>query len=168
MQKMNLLFLLLLNCSLLFSQSSDNQLLSTIRNDLPSAFESDSVCSALLNKYKSVSTSDPLLSGYIGGLYFARSKHAPLTSKISALKTGTEKLETAIEKKPNNVELLFLRLTIQLNLPRFLGYNDDIESDKLFVLDNYKSAPPILKSRIINFIKTSGHFNESEISKVEE
>jgi hypothetical protein len=146
----------------LSAQSEEKQLLLEIRHSLPFTFSNDSACSALLKKFKGVKTTDPLLSGYIGGLYIARSKHAPLASKISAFKTGTSMLETAINEKTNNLELLFLRLTIQLNLPGFLNYNDNIESDKKFVFNNYKSAPPFLKNRIVDFIKTSGHFSESE------
>jgi hypothetical protein len=59
-------------------------------------------------------------------------------------------------------------LSIQLNLPGFLGYDDNIETDKPFVLNNYKSAPPVLKARIINFVKTSGFFSEAEQRKVSE
>jgi hypothetical protein len=156
--------LFIFNISFSSGQNDEKQLLSDIRKHLPEAFNDKDACNEMLRKYRPVETSDPVLNGYIGGLYIAHSKHAPLTGKISALKTGTSMLENSIKQKPNNIELLFLRLTIQLNLPTFLGYNDNIDSDRKFVLANYKSAPPLLKNRIINFISTSGHFSEAEIS----
>lgn len=161
----NLLILIVFSIPV-FAQSNEVELLSNIRTHLPEAFENDAACSALLKEANGVLSTEPLLNGYIGGLYIARSRHAPLLDKRNALKKGTEMLEKAIRDKPNNIELLFLRLSIQLNLPGFLGYDDDIEKDKSFVLKNYKQAPPVLKSRIINFIKTSGFFTEEEQARV--
>lgn len=148
------------------AQDDQKQLLSYIRDQLPTAFKDDKSCSAMLEKYRKVKPQDPVLKGYIGGLYIARSKHAPLLDKREALKTGTTMLEQAISEKPDNIELIFLRLSIQLNLPGFLGYNDNIDTDRKFVIKNYVSAPPVLKSRIVNFVKTSGHFTEDEIARV--
>ena len=143
-------------------QVSNNELLSEIREKLPDAFMNEDSCSYLLQKVKNIKNVEPLLKGYVGGVFIAQSKHAPLFDKLQALKTGTEMLEEAIKEKPNNIELLFLRLSIQLNLPGFLKYNDNIEKDKAFVLKNFSQALPILKSRIINFVKSSGFFTEEE------
>jgi len=161
-------FLFILFSSTSWGQSGQNPSLAEIREKIPTAFEDEKACSALLKKYKTVENPETILKGYIGGLYIARSRHAPLLDKMSALKTGTSMLEEAIYEEPGNIELLFLRLTIQLNLPSFLGYNDNVTSDKFFVLSNYKSAPPILKKRILNFINTSGYFNEQEKLKITE
>ncbi len=78
------------------------------------------------------------------------------------LNTGTQILEEAIKEKPNTLELIFLRMTIQTHLPSFLGYTDNIESDKKFILENYSSAMPILKARVIKFIKKSDSFTDEE------
>ena len=154
--------IILIGSQNLFAQANNAELLTSIREQLPEAFKKDEVCSALMKEVINVKSPDPLLKGYMGGVYIARSKHAPLLDKRSALKTGTTLLEQAITEKPNNIELLFLRLSIQLNLPGFLGYNDNIDDDKAFVLQNYRKAPTVLKARIINFINTSGYFTESE------
>lgn len=166
--KLIALLSLFLSTGKLPAQYANPQLLSEIREKLPEAFKHDEVCNLLMEEIKNVKDPEPVLKGYIGGVYIARSKHAPLLDKRSALKTGTTMLEEAIKEKPGNIELLFLRLSIQLNLPGFLGYDDNIETDKPFVLNNYKSAPPVLKTRIINFVKTSGFFSEAEQRKVSE
>jgi hypothetical protein len=150
----------------LFAQEDEKLLLQEIREHLPSAFRDEKACDNLYKKFGKVKTEDPLLSGYIGGLYIARSRHVALVDKPSSLRTGTAMLEKAITDKPNNIELLFLRLTIQINLPGFLGYNDNIESDKKFVIDNYRSAPPVLRQRIIRFFQGNDAFTTEEKAKV--
>lgn len=51
------------------------------------------------------------------------------TSKLSYFNDGKALIEAAIKKSPNNVELRYLRLLVQLNCPGFLGYNDNINED---------------------------------------
>ncbi len=157
---------LLVSFSISAAQETDAVLLSQIRDQLPAAFENDKACSSMLAKYKKVKSDNVVLNGYIGGLYIARSRHAPLFDKMNNLKTGTGILEDALKKMPDNIELRFLRLSIQLNLPGFLGYNDNVESDKKFVLKHYDSALPVLRKRIVDFVKTSGHFTEAEQAAV--
>ncbi len=150
-----------------YSQPNEKELLSDIRDRLQYAFNDDKVCTALYEKFRKVSSNDPLLKGYIGGLYIARSRHVGLLDKPSNFRTGKAMLEEAIKLKPHNIELIFLRLTIQLNLPGFLGYNDRIEDDKKFVLANYRTAPGMLRKRMAEFIKNSDGFSESEKEGVE-
>ncbi len=51
------------------------------------------------------------------------------TSKINSFNRGKEKVESAISQSPKDCELRYIRLLIQLNAPRFLGYHEDIEQD---------------------------------------
>ena len=90
------------------------------------------------------------------------SKHASLVDKPGYLKKGTALLDEAIKEKPNTLELLFLRLTIQINLPSFIGYNDNKEDDKKFVLAHQSAAPPDLRERIASFIRKSDYFTPEE------
>lgn len=142
-------------------------LLKELRQGLQSAFKDETACNALYEKVKDLKNPEPLVKGYVGAVYIARSRHVAIVDKMSAFKKGKSILEEAIQALPNNLELLFLRLTIQLNLPRFLGYKDNIAEDKKFVLDHFKSAEPPLKERITNFVKTSGHFTAGEQARVQ-
>jgi hypothetical protein len=148
------------------AQQNPASLLAEARMELPKAFENEQECIGLCNKLSKVKNPEPVLKGYVGASNIARARHASLFDKRGYLKTGTEILEEAIKEKPNNTELLFLRMTIQINLPSFLGYNGNIDSDKKFVLTNYRSAPPILKERISNFIKDSDYFTAEEKSRI--
>jgi hypothetical protein len=56
--------------------------------------------------------------------------------KWKCFNIGKEKLDQLIESHADNPELRFLRLTIQDNVPKFLGYNGDIKEDKEFIHNN--------------------------------
>jgi len=82
------------------------------------------------------SKSIPLLvkQGYLAAAEMASAKYkfSPL-SKLELFNSGKKKLENAIAADSNNLEIRYLRLTIQHNAPSFLGYNKNITSDKLFL-----------------------------------
>ena len=59
--------------------------------------------------------------------------------KLFYFQKGKKILESSIKKKPNSVELRFLRYTIQKNLPRFLFYYNHLDKDLIFVINNINS-----------------------------
>ena len=54
-------------------------------------------------------------------------------SKLSSFSEGKSFLESSIEKDTANVELRYLRLTIQNNAPSFLGYKSKVDDDRNFL-----------------------------------
>jgi hypothetical protein len=78
-----------------------------------------------------------LFLGYRGGANMLMAKHLinPF-SKLSYFKKGRLMLEKAIQFDQKNVELRFLRYTIQTNVPSFLNYNDNKEIDRVFLLQS--------------------------------
>lgn len=148
------------------AQSNNSASLTHARNELPEAYKSEKACLALYEKLNQISKPEPVLLGYKGAVTIAMSKHAPLTEKLGYLNNGKAILEEAIKQLPGNTELIFLRLTIQLNLPSFLGYNSNIKEDKKFILDNYPNTPPVLKKRIQNFVMESEDFTQKEKTKI--
>jgi hypothetical protein len=150
----------------LWAQQDPSPMLVEARQNLPLAFKNEAASIDLYNKLQAVKNPDPLLKGYVGASSVARSRHAPLLEKKDFLKKGTTILEEAIKEKPNTLELIFLRLTIQVNLPSFLGYNDNIDEDKAFVIRNYDTAPPQLRERIVRFVQKNEEFTAEEKSRV--
>jgi len=53
----------------------------------------------------------------------------PLT-KLTEFKQGKLQLERCIQKDPNNIELIYIRYSIQTHVPSFLGYTSDLDQDK--------------------------------------
>lgn len=97
---------------------------------------------------------DPLVIGYRGMSKFMICYHAlnPMT-KWSYFKQGTEDLERAIGMRPDLVELRFLRLSVQINAPGFLGYNKSLHADKQMVLKGLGTIEdPIFRQRIVDYM----------------
>lgn len=61
-------------------------------------------------------------------------------SKLKYFNEGRKELEILIEEG-KTVEKVYLRLLIQLNVPRILNYYKDIETDIIFLVRNMVDAP---------------------------
>ena len=103
-----------------------------------------------------------LLAGYkaCGTMMMARYVFNPVR-KFSFFSKGKKLLEKAIEKDKENIELRFLRFTVQTNAPSFLGYRHATNRDKLFLI---KSIPSLkdkdLKQMIISFLARYGQLTQ--------
>jgi len=60
--------------------------------------------------------------------------------KLEYFSKGKEELEKAVELKPLDAEIRFLRLATQVNAPAFLGYNGDIKADKSIIIETFRSV----------------------------
>ncbi len=87
--------------------------------------------------------------------------------KSETFKSGVELVEFAIDKKPLDMEVRFVRLSIQQNSPKFLGYNKEIEGDKNYILTNYNTIrSKKFKKYLGSYIFESGFFTEEEKSRL--
>lgn len=75
--------------------------------------------------------------------------------KLAMFKQGYKKLETAISKAPANVEYKFLRLMVQENAPRSLGYYKTIGSDSKYIKDNFKTLSSATQTSVASYSKKS-------------
>ncbi len=80
-------------------------------------------------------------------------------NKLSYFNKGRKMIDTAIKSEPDNIELRMIRLSIQSNAPRIVGYYKNIQEDKEYILKNVAdSSPNDLKIYIEGFIQHSGEF----------
>ncbi len=75
--------------------------------------------------------------------------------KLNLFKQGHNELEAAIKKDPKNVEFRFLRLIIQENAPRMLGYKDQLTTDSEYIKKSYKTLPDEVQRAIEDYSKKS-------------
>ncbi len=84
-------------------------------------------------------------------------------NKLSYFNQGKNLLEKCIKVDNANIEIHYLRFTIQSNAPTFLGYYNSISNDKLFLLKNISNVNDLqLKHMIISFLKSSKHLTIKE------
>lgn len=66
---------------------------------------------------------------------------------------GSAQLDSLIQKHPKNIELKWIRLTIQDNTPKFLKYNSSIQHDLDFIHTHVKQLTDVeLKKAIQNYL----------------
>ncbi|MDF2436189.1 MAG: hypothetical protein K0Q95_565 [Bacteroidota bacterium] len=155
-----LFFILVFTASFLQSQVS----LETLRKDYYRLNTDSSACASLYKKVSLAGVSDNLFMGYKGAITAAMANH--VTSKAEKLKlfnSGKKLIEQSVNTDSSDVELRFLRFTIQTNCPKALGYNKQISSDKKFIVSNFDTVKPAsLKSKMAEYLVGSKLLTEKE------
>ncbi|RZL50642.1 MAG: hypothetical protein EOP00_03395 [Pedobacter sp.] len=122
-----------------------------------------------LNKLLEVKKDEsPLFLGYKGAGIMIGANYAfnPI-SKLNKFNKGKKLIEQAIARQPKNLELRYLRFTIQTNLPKFLGYSAAIKADKEFVINQLTITQDVdLRDRIVAYLIFSKSCNADELKKV--
>ena len=91
----------------------------------------------------------PEKDGFEGALLMKRAGlRSSVKDKLGDFKTGGKKLEAAIGADSTNVEYRFLRLCIQENAPRFLGYHSDMDRDNLYIRRHFKQLTPEVQDAV--------------------
>lgn len=86
-------------------------------------------------------------------------------SKLSAFNSGKKILENCVSADSSSLELRYIRLAIQKNVPSILGYSSNIIGDKKFLLNNVsklKETDVELYSKISAFLITQFKLTEPE------
>ena len=102
------------------------------------------------------STAAPVLVCYKAASEIIQAKYAlnPIV-KLEKFNKGKELLKKAISRDTLDLEMRFIRFSIQSNLPAVLGYHADLNTDKRFLLDKTKdNKDPELKEIIYNYLST--------------
>lgn len=152
---MKKVIIIILVCLLtpLKSQASDTSLIE-IREIFYQATQS-SEAADLLNTIltDNVISKDITLQGYKGVSLMLLAKYTlnPY-KKIYYFNQGKIALDNAIREEVENIELRYLRYTVQLKAPQFLNYNGALSDDLYFIKSNLYNINDLdLKSRINNF-----------------
>lgn len=95
---------------------------------------------------------------YLGAAFALKAKF--FGDKIPNIKKAKSLLEKAISRAPKNIEIRMIRLSIQESLPKIVGYNDAISSDKEFIIANLENVEKTrLKEYLERFIAKSKAFS---------
>lgn len=125
----------------------------------------ETTCKNLIARVQSCSAPvDPVLTGYQAAATMMMARYAvnPF-SKLSWFRKGRKLLDNTLSQHPHNVELRFLRFTIQTNAPGILGYKDDIPSDKAFLLRAIgQLTDTSLRATICDYLQQSKLLTEQE------
>lgn len=147
-----------------FSFAANSQSLIQIREQFYRAQVNGESADSFYAKMQSVTASaSALMVGYKGMAAFMLCNYSynPY-SKLKYFNEGKNLLEDAIAKNSENTELRFLRYTIQKNVPSFLGYSSNANSDKQFVKNRIydsqlKNADNDLYNRMVKYFSSENN-----------
>jgi len=139
-------------------------------------FAFDKAGSVALTLYKSLEkidlSKDPILMAYRGASSAASAGSVSgVWKKLEYFNHGKSELEKAVEMKPLDAEIRFLRLATQINAPGFLGYSGDKKNDKAIILQTLNSVNSnhpnaYLYLRICRFMLAHAELTASEKNTV--
>ncbi len=127
-------------------------------------------CRQLIELLKPYSyMNNPLLGGYAAGATMIMAKHcfSPYF-KLAYFRKGKGMLQKAVDADIRNIELRFLRFGLQTNSPSFLGYHDQIDIDKEYLLESVGRLQDVdLKRTIVSYLRNSDYVTVQEKQKLE-
>lgn len=135
--------------------------LETLRNSYAKANESNTNTQNFIDTAEKQSGSDPVTVGYKAAAKIMEAKIVKNNRK-ALVKTGATSLENVIKNNPNNAELRLIRLSVQENIPKIVGYRGSLKDDKAFLLNNYSKQNTALKGYIKRFAMQSKTMTEAE------
>jgi hypothetical protein len=145
-------------------------ILDKLRPEYMKALHNFDFAPAVYEKFEAVENPSAKLLAYKGALEAIMTRTTwNVFKKIGFLNKSQETFEEAIALDSNNVEVRFMRLSVEHSIPGYLGYSVHMKKDKKFVVSHIsefnpvKMDPQILKE-ILNFVQKSGHFSAAEIS----
>ena len=127
--------------------------LDVIRQHYLMAVTDKSICYSMVLELEKHGESDVHLA-YLGAFQAIWAQHTfnPF-EKLSSFHKGIKNIEKAVTHSPNNIEVIFIRYSVQKNCPRFLVYSDHLHEDEIFLQANRKNiTSPTLKSMVENLL----------------
>ncbi len=159
------LLLLLLFCYGVRAQTIS---VDALRREYQLVNSDSATCAKLYSRINKTSNSDVITNAYRGAISISMANHSKeKKEKLKLFNTGKKMLEESIAADSSNIELRFIRFTIQTNCPKVLRYNKEIASDKSFILKNYSSLLNVaIKKMIVSFFNQSNSVTDAERQKL--
>lgn len=110
-----------------------------IKQAMVKAVESQSVTDSLYSKLTGKKSDNALIIAYIGTLEALKAKHSwnPY-QKVRFVSLSQKTMAKAISLEPYNLQIRFMRFSIQHYTPQFLGYSNNIKEDLKIIIRHYK------------------------------
>ncbi len=146
-----------LTAFILFFQSG----LESLRESYAKANSSNANTEEFISIAEKTSGSDAVIQGYKAAAKIMEAKITKNNRK-ALVKSGATSLEAIIKSNPNNAELRVIRMSVQENIPKIVGYNKNLKEDKTFILYNYSKQNSALKTYIRKFAMQSKTMTAAE------
>ncbi|HAR73594.1 MAG TPA: hypothetical protein DCR77_09370 [Flavobacteriaceae bacterium] len=141
--------------------------LPELRIDFENASKSSNNVSILYNKLDDYSGDNQTIIAYKGASKILKARYIKdKETKKQYFTDGATLINNSIKKDSKDVENRLIRLIVQENIPKFIKYNQNIQEDKTFIVENYSSAPKEVKTLVKSYAKKYNTFTAQQLKKL--
>ncbi|HUH32753.1 MAG TPA: hypothetical protein VLZ28_02300 [Daejeonella sp.] len=166
-------YLLMLLCFTLSSgicaATTTSEDIVNIKRAMILAVESSRVTDSLYTELSARNSASPLIIAYTGTLEALKAKHSwnPY-QKLKYVARSQKTLQKALKAEPNNLEIRFMRFSIQHYTPAFLGYSNELTEDRQMIVKqfsnkNFGDTDAGLRASIAKFMIASDRCTSEEV-----
>ena len=135
-----------------------------MRTDFENASKSSNNVSILYNKLDDYSGDNQTIIAYKGASKIMKARYIKdKETKKQYFTDGATLINNSIKKDSKDVENRLIRLIVQENIPKFIKYNQNIQEDKTFIVENYSSASKEVKTLVKSYAKKYNTFTYSDL-----
>jgi tetratricopeptide (TPR) repeat protein len=165
-----ILVLIIIPCSA-FSKSGKNSL-AELRTEYLTALRDYLNAPKVYESFLKVENPNGKILAYQGTLVAIMTKTTwNIFKKMKYLTKSEDSFKKAISLDSNDLEIRFIRLAVQFNIPEYLGFSNKIESDKEFILKHapsfdFQGIPATLGDKIIGFMHRCEKFTAVQVETI--
>jgi hypothetical protein len=139
--------------------------LTELRNTYTKAIDNSDKAD-LLVKLSKENKGVAIYRAYYGTGLALQAKHSwnPAT-KLSLANSASTELNSAVKSSSNDLEIRFLRFSVECNMPAFLNLSSHVSEDKLFILKN-KNVTHAMWNTMKAFLKSCDKLTAEEKKKL--
>ncbi|GAA4211251.1 hypothetical protein GCM10022289_40000 [Pedobacter jeongneungensis] len=132
-------FLLIAACNITYAQLSTQEI-AVLKTNMVKAVENAKLTDSLFTKLNKLPNKTALITGYTGTLEALKAKHSwnPY-NKIKYVSQSLKTMQKAIDMDKENMEIRFMRFSIEFYTPAFLGFSKDLATDKKEIIKHYQN-----------------------------
>ncbi|WP_316734965.1 hypothetical protein [Pedobacter aquatilis] len=114
--------------------------ISILKAQLVKAVENSKLTDSLSERLNALPNKTALVTGYAGTLEALKAKHSwnPY-NKIKYVKRSLKTMQHAIKMDKENMEIRFMRFSIEHFTPGFLGFSKDLDEDRKEIVKHYQN-----------------------------
>jgi hypothetical protein len=151
---------------------SSNHSIDEIRKKYQLAVYDSKVANSLADKLSKIEKPDALTLAYKASTDALKAKHAwSPYAKLDYMNSFDKFINEAISMNSDDIEIRFLRYSVQLNTPKYLGLSKNLTEDKsmivnLFLQKKFKNKDKVLITEIFQFMLKSKVLSDIEREKM--
>ncbi|WP_139923696.1 hypothetical protein [Hymenobacter sp. DG01] len=169
---LRLLFLsFLLTLSALVSTEANPYAVTHLRRQYQQAAANKEAGEKFYQLMAAYTKQDAVVLAYKAAAEAIRARDASMFNKLTYVQNASKLFEQAVKLDSDNAEIRFLRLSVESNLPGFLGLSPHVEEDRQFLVSTLLRHPNSgLDAESFGLVRTflvdRGHVSDAEAQKL--